>query len=89
MIMLLALFAAFGLWRTTMVLRRGTADRSTGAILLVTAPLLAAPIILLAWLGEERDIQVSIADAWMAGTLGAVCVVSGVVLLVARKRRAG
>lgn len=89
MIMLLALFAAFGLWRATMMLRRGTADRSTGAILLVTAPLLAAPIILLAWLGEGRDIQAPFADAWIAGTLGAVCVVSGAVLLVARRRRAG
>ena len=89
MIMLLALFAAFGLWRAMVVLRRGTSDRSMGAILLVTAPLLAAPVVLLAWLGEERDIPISAADGWIAGTLGAVCIVTGIVLLVAGKKPAG
>ena len=88
MIWMLALFAAFGLWRATMVLRRGTTDMSTGAILVVIGPLMAAPIVLLAWLGEER-VHVPMEQAVIAGVLGAVCVVAGLVLLVARKKPAG
>jgi hypothetical protein len=37
MIMLLVAFAAYGLWRVTVVLRKGEADRSSGLILLMGA----------------------------------------------------
>jgi hypothetical protein len=87
MIFLLVLFAAFGLWRVTVVLRKGEADRSTGLILVAIGPLMAAPVVLLAWLGEERDIHVPMEQAVIAGGLGVVCVVLGVFLLVAGKKR--
>lgn len=88
MIWMLALFAAFGLWRATMMVRRGTTDVSTGAILVVIGPLMAAPIVLLAWLGGER-VHVPMEQAAIASGLGAVCVVAGIVLLLARKKPAG
>ena len=89
MIFLLVLFAAFGVWRAVVVLQKGVADRSTGLILLVIGPMMAAPIVLLAWLGEERDINVPAEQAMIAGGLGVVCAVLGVFLLVAGKKKAG
>jgi hypothetical protein len=89
MIWVLALFAGFGLWRVTMVLRRGATDMSTGAILVVIGPLMAAPLMLLAWLGEERDVlHVPMEQAMFAGALGTMCVVLGVVLLGTGKKPA-
>lgn len=87
--LLLAAFAAFGVWRIVAVLRSGVADRTTGLILLVIAPILAAPVVLLQVLdGAGRGIPISLPDAMIAGGLAAVCVVLGVVLLAIGKKKA-
>jgi hypothetical protein len=85
MIMLLAAFAAYGLWRVTVVLRKGEADRSSGLILLMGAVLLAGPLVVLAWLNDER-VPVPMDHGLIAGGLGAACIVLGAVLLMAGKK---
>jgi hypothetical protein len=83
MIWLLALFAAFGLWRVTAVLRRGGADGMTGAILVVLGPMMALPLVVLGsvWQGGRVPLE----QAMVAGGLGLVCVMAGVALLLGRR----
>ena len=87
MIWLLALFAAFGLWRVTAVLRRGGADGMTGAILVVLGPLMALPLVVLGGVWETRRVPVE--QAVLAGGLGLVCVMTGIMLLLGGKKTAG